>query len=57
MPKYREGEQTLFVRVPMSAEEKKQLDSAVSQTGMKKHEWIRRTLLSAARNELAKEAN
>lgn len=57
MPKYREGEQTLFVRVPMSAEEKKQLDSAVSQTGMKKHEWIRRTLLTAARNELAKEAN
>lgn len=54
---YKEGEPTLFVRVPMSAEEKKQLDSAVSQTGMKKHEWIRRTLLTAARNELAKEAN
>ena len=52
---YRDEKELLFVRVPMSSEEKKTLDSAVSQTGMKKHEWIRRTLLSAAKTELARE--
>ena len=53
---YREEKELLFVRVPMSSEEKKTLDHAVTQTGMKKHEWTRRTLLSAAKTELAKEA-
>ena len=53
---FKDEKELLFVRVPMSSEEKKTLDHAVNQTGMKKHEWIRRTLLSAARNELAREA-
>lgn len=38
----------LFVRVPMSKEEIKTIDHAVVESGQKKYEWIRRSLLSAA---------
>ena len=53
---YKDEKEVLFVRIPMSTEEKKTIDKAVNKTNSKKYEWFRRTLLSAAKTELAKEA-
>lgn len=43
-----EDKDILFVRVPMSKDEIEAVDKAVIESGQKKYEWIRRSLLSAA---------
>ena len=48
---YKDEEEIMFVRVPMTAEEKQKIDKAVIKTGMKKYEWVRKALLLAASRE------
>lgn len=46
---YKEDDkEILFVRVPMSRDEIETLDKAIIESGQKKYEWIRRSLISAA---------
>lgn len=46
---YKEDDkEILFVRVPMSKDEIEALDKAIIESGQKKYEWIRRSLISAA---------
>ncbi len=45
---FKNNPEILFVRVPMKKEEKNKIEEACARTGMKKYEWIRRTLLAEA---------
>ncbi len=47
---YKEEQNIVFVRVPMSEAEEKKIDQAVAESGLKKYEWVRRALLSKAEN-------
>ena len=50
MMAYKEEQNIVFVRVPMSEAEEKKIDQAVAESGLKKYEWVRRALLSKAEN-------
>lgn len=46
-----EDKDILFVRVPMSKDEIETIDKAVAESGQKKYEWVRRSLLSTATSQ------
>ena len=52
---YKEEQNIVFVRVPMSEAEEKRIDKAVAESGLKKYEWVRRALLSKAESTAASE--
>ena len=45
---FKENTELLFVRVPMTAQDKQKIDRACAVAGMKKYEWVRRALLAEA---------
>ena len=54
---YKDEQNIVFVRVPMSEAEERKIDQAVAQSGLKKYEWVRRALLSKAENAGSEEPN
>lgn len=46
-----EDKDILFVRVPMSKDEIETIDKAVAESGQKKYEWVRRSLLATAASQ------